>query len=142
MQFKTSVIITSPLEVKVSKTKENSPVHYKGLCSPSVGYSHKSTNYEPHCEITCFCIGKNKGTDQLSGNPAADQCLCFRYIDSTIPLLPKFQASSHLLWFLSSVYVRSGRNLKTGFLMTRLRCTKNEASEKASAETGKHLNAT
>ena len=28
----------------------------------------------------------------------ADQRLCFRYTDRTIPLLPKFQASSHLVW--------------------------------------------
>ena len=44
-----------------------------------------------------FCICKNKGADQLCGNPAdqlcgnraADQRLCFRNIDSTIPLLLK-----------------------------------------------------
>ena len=28
-------------------------------------------------------------TDQLRGNREADQHLCFRYLDSTIPLLPK-----------------------------------------------------
>ena len=28
---------------------------------------------------------QNKGTDQLHGNPVADQHLCFHYIDSTIP---------------------------------------------------------
>ena len=32
----------------------------------------------------CF-ICENKGTDQLRGNCAADQRLCFRFIDSTIP---------------------------------------------------------
>ena len=36
-----------------------------------------------------FCICENKDTDQLCGNRTADQCLCFRYIDSAIPLLPK-----------------------------------------------------
>ena len=36
-----------------------------------------------------FCICENKGADQLYGNRTAYQCLCFRYIDSTIPLLPK-----------------------------------------------------
>ena len=35
-----------------------------------------------------FCICENKGADQLRGNCAADQCLCFRYFDSTIPLFP------------------------------------------------------
>ena len=33
-----------------------------------------------------FCICENKGADQLNGN------LCFRYMDSTIPLLPNFKA--------------------------------------------------
>ena len=36
-----------------------------------------------------FCLCENKDTDQLCGNRTADQRLCFRYIDSTIPLLPK-----------------------------------------------------
>ena len=43
---------------------------------------------------TAFCICKNKGADQLHGSHAADQRLCFRYIDSTIPLLPKSKISS------------------------------------------------
>ena len=36
-------------------------------------------------------IFKNKDENQLLGNRAADQCLCFCYIqlDSTIPLLSK-----------------------------------------------------
>ena len=33
-------------------------------------------------------------TDQLRSNCAADQRLCFRYADSTIPLLPKFEIST------------------------------------------------
>ena len=36
-----------------------------------------------------FCISENKDADQLRGNREADQRLCFRYTDSTIPLLPK-----------------------------------------------------
>ena len=35
-----------------------------------------------------FCICENKDADQLRGNRKADQRLCFRYIDSIIPLLP------------------------------------------------------
>ena len=34
-----------------------------------------------------ICIGENKGADQLRSNCEADQRLCFRYTDSTIPLL-------------------------------------------------------
>ena len=41
-----------------------------------------------------YCICKNKGTDQLRSNCEADQCLCFRYSDSTIPLLAKSKISS------------------------------------------------
>ena len=52
-----------------------------------------------------FCICENKDADQLRGNREADQRLCFCYIDSTIPLLPKFQASSHLVWLYSPVCV-------------------------------------
>ena len=59
---------------------------------------------EPRHEKTGFFICENKDADQLRGNREADQRLCFRYTDSTIPLLPgsnflypKFQASSHLL---------------------------------------------
>ena len=41
-----------------------------------------------------ICIGENKGADQLRGNREADQCLCFCYTDSTIPLLSKSKISS------------------------------------------------
>ena len=39
-----------------------------------------------------ICIGENKGADQLCSNCTADQRLCFRYMDSTIPLLLKLLA--------------------------------------------------
>ena len=43
-----------------------------------------------------FCICKNKGADQLRRNLAADQHLCFRYIDTAICLhvLPLSEISS------------------------------------------------
>ena len=41
-----------------------------------------------------FCICENKDADQLRGNRETDQRLCFRYTDSTIPLLPKSEISS------------------------------------------------
>ena len=37
-----------------------------------------------------FCICKNKDAGQLRGNHKADQRLCFRYKDSTIPPLLKY----------------------------------------------------
>ena len=60
-----------------------------------------------------FCICENKDADQLRGNREADQGLCFRYTDSTIPLLPvKFQASRHLQWLYSPVYVGPGQKTR------------------------------
>ena len=70
-----------------------------------------------------FGICENKDADQLRGNRKADQGLCFRYTDSTIPLLPKSEISSLKP---SSVAVQPGlcrtwsETPKTGFLTTRL----------------------
>ena len=50
-------------------------------------------------------IGENKDADPLRGNSEADQRLCFRYTDSTIPLLSKSKISSH---YPSSVTVQPG----------------------------------
>ena len=52
-----------------------------------------------------FCRCENKDEDQLRGNHEADQYLCFRYTDSTIPLPSKSKISS--LW-PSSVAVQPG----------------------------------
>ena len=41
-----------------------------------------------------ICICENKDANQLRGNREADQRPCFRYLDSTIPLLPKYKISS------------------------------------------------
>ena len=71
-----------------------------------------------------FCICENKDADQLRGNREADQRLCFRYIDSIIPLLPKSEISSLQP---SSMVVQPGlcrtwsETPKTGFLTTRLK---------------------
>ena len=70
-----------------------------------------------------FCICKNKDAGQLRGDREADHCLCFRYIDSTIPLLPKYKISSLQP---SSVVVQPGlcgtwsETPKNIFLTTRL----------------------
>ena len=73
-----------------------------------------------------FCICENKDADQLRGNREADQRLCFRNTDSTIPLFPKSEISSLRP---SSVAVQPGlcrtwsETPKTGFLTTRLTCS-------------------
>ena len=45
-----------------------------------------------------ICIGEKKGPDQLRSNCEADQRLCFRYSDGTIPLLLKSEISSFQLF--------------------------------------------
>ena len=40
-------------------------------------------------QIRLSCVMRNKAADQLGSNCIADQRLCFPYIDSTTPLLPK-----------------------------------------------------
>ena len=64
------------------------------------------------------CVCENKGADQLPGYRAADQHLCFRYIDSTVPLLSKPEISS-LAEQPSSCWIWS-ENPKTGFHMLLL----------------------
>ena len=61
--------------------------------------------------IPDFRLCENKGADQLYSDCEADQHLCFRYTDSTIPLLSKSKktVSSQLLCLYSSVCVRDGR---------------------------------
>ena len=52
-------------------------------------YYNQNTN-EPRYEKTVFLHMRK----QRRSNCAADQRLCFRYTDSTIPLLPKSEISS------------------------------------------------
>ena len=74
------------------------------------------TPNEPRCEKTGFLHMRN----QLCGNRTADQRLCFRYIDGTIPLLSK---SKILSLYPSSVHVQPGlcqtwsETPKTGFVL-------------------------
>ena len=58
-----------------------------------------------HMGKPTICLGENKGADQLRSNCEADQRLCFRYSDSTVPLLLKSEISS---LYLFSVLVQPG----------------------------------
>ena len=70
-----------------------------------------------------FCICKNKDADQLRDYHEADQRLCFHYMDSTIPLLPKSEITGV---HPSSVLVQPGlcrtwsETPNTGFLMAHI----------------------
>ena len=51
--------------------------------------------YEPRHETNGCLHMRNIDADQLRGNREAYQRLCFRYTESTIPLLPKSEISSY-----------------------------------------------
>ena len=89
-----------------------------------ITYSFKHSTYETCIvrKLDC-CQCENKSADQLRSNCEADQCLCFRYMDSTISLFLKSEISSFLP---SSVCTQVGlcqtwsETSKTGFLGSRL----------------------
>ena len=79
--------------------------------------------FEPSREKTNnFYICENKDADQLCSNCTADQRLCFRHKDTTIPLLLMSKFSRFLLY---AVTVHSGlcrtcsESQIVGFLMHR-----------------------
>ena len=79
--------------------------------------------YEPRHEKNGCLHMRNKDADQLRGNREADQRLCFRYTESTIPLLPKSKDFKLLANFCNCTtrFVSDlVGNPKTGFLTTRL----------------------
>ena len=82
-----------------------------------------------------ICIGENKGADRLRSTCEADQRLCFRYMDSKIPLFSKNQNFQPLTifcdrdctaWFVSDLV---GTQI-VGFLSQRLTCEQNTFYEK------------
>ena len=87
------------------------------------GFAMYALAFEPRHEKTNILHIRKQRRNQLHGNREADQHLCFRYLDSTIPLLPKSEISS--LW-PSSLAVqpdlcRTRSEIpKTGFLKMRL----------------------
>ena len=103
------------------------------ICCPHAGSLDTYQSSELRREKTGFLhICENKDADQLRGNREADQRLCFRFTDSTIPLLSKSEISS---LYPSSVAVQPGlcrtwsETPKTGFLTTRLKCVHSYASD-------------
>ena len=114
-----------------SITRPFKPVHVHShglLCNEIIMFSESVgpiTIMSRIMEKPAFGICENKGADQLHSNCAADQSLCFHYIDSTIFLLHKYEISS---FQPSSVVVQSGlcqtwlETLKTGFILMQLIC--------------------
>ena len=78
-----------------------------------------------------FCICENKDADQLLGKRQADQHLCSRYLDSTVPLLPKSEISSLEPSFVAvqlGLCQTWSETPKTGFLITRLKLCKEDST--------------
>ena len=79
---------------------------YRNTCNQQQVFGHEMSR---DVRKPDFCICENKDADQLR--------LCFRHLDSTIPLsgflTPKFQVSSHLLLLHSLVCVGPGRKPRT-----------------------------
>ena len=74
-------------------------------------------------EKPTICICENKDADQLRGNREADQRLCFRYNDSTIPLHSNSQNFQPLSCFCDSTgrFVSDLFGNQVGFLMMQLK---------------------
>ena len=62
-----------------------------------------------------FCLCENKGADQLRSYCEADQCLCFRSMDSTIPLLSKSKSLSFEPSSVAALVGLCRKPAKTGF---------------------------
>ena len=60
---------------------------------PPIGKALLRLEMSCHMGKPTICIGENIGADQLRSNCGADQRLCFRYTDSTIPPLSKSKMS-------------------------------------------------
>ena len=71
-----------------------------------------------------FCLGENKGADQLRGNREADHAFVFatRIVQFLFYLNPKFQASSSFLSLYRPVCVGPGRNPNCWFSHAQFSC--------------------
>ena len=80
--------------------KTTSKVHITFLSKLTLIIGSASVGKTSHFHMSlvmrkpAFCICENKDADQLRGDREADQRLCFRYLDSAIPLLTKSEISS------------------------------------------------
>ena len=81
--------------------------------------AEQTPSYTHSYELCQEKICENTGTDKLHDD-TADQRICFRYKDSTIPLLPKSESSSLLPSFVTvqpDLCQTCSEPPKIGFLM-------------------------
>ena len=69
---------------------------------------------------TGFLYMRKQDADQLRGNREADQRLCFRYMDSTIPQLPKSKFQASRVAIFRGLCQTWSQTPNTGFLSTNL----------------------
>ena len=69
-------------------------IHTVVIMFLSVSQNKTKVNMSLCVRKPTICLCENKDADQLRGNREADQRLCFRYADSTVPLLLKSKISS------------------------------------------------
>ena len=87
------------------------------ICKPAPFRDCTGCSGCPHTSLAMrkldFCICENKDADQLRSHREADLISAFVFaiqiVQSLYYLNPEFQASSHLLWLYSPVYVRPGQ---------------------------------
>ena len=79
---------------KAIKSKQRKYVIYKIIFETSLKGKILQRKMSRVMRKPTICICENKDADQLRGNREADQRLCFRYLNSTIPLLLKSKISS------------------------------------------------
>ena len=73
---------------------EGRAISYDNITKPSFNSPKFNIYMSRLMRKPTICICENKDADQLRGNHAADQRLCLRYSDSTVPLLLKSKISS------------------------------------------------
>ena len=76
-----------------SSSKRNSNQMTDGSVNAHLRPGIYTNNLSRHMAKSTICLGENKGADQLRSNCEADQRLCFRYSDSTVPCLLKSEIS-------------------------------------------------
>ena len=86
------------INIMCCNNKDNELLIISTLCYIVPVYLCFKLHYKLYMSLVmrkpAFCICENKDADQLGGNREADRRLCFRYTDSTIPLLPCSEISS------------------------------------------------
>ena len=81
-------VITYDLKKRFITPSSIQRIHVMVSLLSSMNINKQTTlqRYEPRCEKTSFLHMRKQAADQLRSNCAAHQRLCFRHIDSTIPL--------------------------------------------------------